>query len=764
MRTVLLSACFFVSTVLAGMPAQAAPSAQAIVARGLAAMGGRAKLAALRSIDYVAVGERQMVEQSERPSGPYFLDWYRMHETRDLVGRHTRIEIDRDGYAVNHWWLPQHDPGHAVVVLDANAAAVVTDPAKPVDAGGSAVRQDAELYALAPERLLLTAAAARDLRRLADAVEHGVRMQIVAFSWDGTPVQIALGPDGLPWSVTWTTTYPASFFYDAWGDVTSEMIFTAWALEPNGIRYPREWTTRRVGLPDRQQAIADIHFDVPVDAAAVDVPAAIDAAHRGGPSAIDAWPLGVAGDGDHVLAPHAVQISGAWNVEFVDQPDGVVEIEAPISPAYTKQALAFARARFGKPVKAVITTSDSWPHLAGVREPVAQGIPVYALDLNLPILRRLVGAPHTLRPDDLQRSPRTPRFVPVRGPTWIGNGPTALEILPYRTTTGERQMMVWMPSAKLLYTSDLFAPNGDGTWFTPEYLAEFVATVQRYHLAPRTIVGMHYGATPYAHVLEALATAAPSYHPTAAIHETALRAPFNHAFAPGELHSDIFSLMISLRGPGIPETVRRVAGSATYAITRGGPRVITMQTCWRYDGLARGEGSSTDEIDTGTLTPLHDGKPTPDRDASGLTYNPWLWGTPPAHLAIGTHWTARIPQAWELGPAATQDVRVVDVSDGGHRIVLTRSGEGLGPLASDGRGASILLAGRAVHMRIVPHGPARWRGQTFVHDGIVSADDALAERKVDLIAPDGRRYRADERRIMLLNEVAGATCAIGAPA
>jgi hypothetical protein len=62
-------------------------------------------------------------------------------------------------------------------------------------------------------------------------------------------------------------------------------------------------------------------------------------------------------------------------------------------------------------------------------------------------------------------------------------------------------MMVYMPADRLLYTSDLFAPDGEGGWFTPQYLDEFVTACNRYGIAPITIFGMHYQPTPYATIL-----------------------------------------------------------------------------------------------------------------------------------------------------------------------------------------------------------------------------------------------------------------------
>jgi len=76
------------------------------------------------------------------------------------------------------------------------------------------------------------------------------------------------------------------------------------------------------------------------------------------------------------LAPSVLLIEAIWYVAIVDQGDGLVVIEAPFSSSYSAKVLAEAQARFpSKPVKAVVTTSDSWPHLAGIREYAAHGFP-----------------------------------------------------------------------------------------------------------------------------------------------------------------------------------------------------------------------------------------------------------------------------------------------------------------------------------------------------------------------------------------------------
>jgi hypothetical protein len=47
-------------------------------------------------------------------------------------------------------------------------------------------------------------------------------------------------------------------------------------------------------------------------------------------------------------------------------------LEAPIGSGYSEKVIAEVEKRFpNTPIKAVITTSDAWPHLRGVREYVA---------------------------------------------------------------------------------------------------------------------------------------------------------------------------------------------------------------------------------------------------------------------------------------------------------------------------------------------------------------------------------------------------------
>jgi hypothetical protein len=477
--------------------AAADESAEAIVRSSATAMGGEALLRSIRTVEFYGVGERQMVEQSERPTGPYLLDHFALHEIEDLDGRRLWTDQQDQGYASNGWWLQKTTPDDTTTIVNGSIVALVGSNGKQQYAGSSGISLIQEQLALGPERLLLTALSARDLRSLPDVTLHGMLHRVVAFTWNGVPCRLFINASTmLPWKLSYTRAYDDYIFYSPWGDVTTDVVFTEWSLERNGLHYPREWTYRRLGLPDQQISITSLRFNVPLDPAKMTVDPSI-VASAPAPRRISRLRFGGKSLRAVTLGPDFVQVPSSWNVEFVNQPDGVIVIEAPIGSNYAKQAFAFARSHFHKRIKGVITTSDSFPHIAGVRQAVAEGIPIYALDLNLPILRRLIAAPHHLLPDDLARAPRPAQIIAITGKTIVGSGVSSIEILPYRTATAERQMMVYMPAARLLYTSDLFSPDGNGGWFTPQYLSEFISTCHRYGISPNVIFGMHYPATKY---------------------------------------------------------------------------------------------------------------------------------------------------------------------------------------------------------------------------------------------------------------------------
>lgn len=493
-------------------PAAARPEADGArqeVKSAIVAMGGEKVLTSTHSVAFDAVGHRNMLEQSLRPDGPWWQDYFQLFEIRDFINQSERVSQQHRGYSSPQWWL-QHpdwdsDPDYPTYVVADGAAATIVKGR--YSRGSGTWLQDAEEdFAFGPIELLQTALAAPDLRAQPDVQLHGFRHRVLAFTWKGYPVRLYLnGYTALPEAVEWTRPHPYDVFWNVWGDVTTRIVYGMWSLEPNGLRYPRQWSIERNGLPDSDITITSLQINPAVDSGTSSIPADVRRDFLAHTRTIAEVPLGIPGQPAVEIEPGVVHIPGAWNVNLIRQSDGIVVLEGPISSAYSVKVLAAAQKRFpGVPVKAVITTSDSWPHIGGLREFVARGIPIYALDLDKPILQRLFSAPHTLLPDDLQEHPRAPEWRLFGKGTPLGSGPNRVELIPYHTETGERQTLVYFPQYRLLYTSDLFAPDQGKTWFTPEYLLELRNAVAHEHLAVDNIFGMHYGVIPWKTVTTAL--------------------------------------------------------------------------------------------------------------------------------------------------------------------------------------------------------------------------------------------------------------------
>jgi hypothetical protein len=499
-----------VVSLLSGGAARAADSsARALLGLAVHAQGGENKMRAIRNVQWEATGYRNELEQSERPEGPYITEFLSIGETDDFEHGRYRNRTETNVY-----------PFYKSAVTT-----VVQGPVAMRSAGGAFAAwtpQQAQIarerMALAPERILLTALDAVDTHLEPDSVLQSIPQNVVAFMLDGAPVRIFLNPyTHLPTAVDYSGPLARSGFWAYLGGVTLRTWYGAWWLAKDGIHIPLQRNSEASGMLDQMMIIRRLQINGTLNEAELTIPAEIRTQFHpdAPPPDLERRPLGDPRQPATDLAPGIVFIPGSWNLSLVEQDDGIVILEAPISSGYSAQAIAEAHRRFpGLPVKAVITTSDSWPHIAGIREYVAEGVEIYALDLNRPILERLIGIRRTEKPDALERARRDPKFHPVQGKTVVGTGANRLEIYPIRGETSERQMMVYFPGHRLLYGSDPFQRRQDGSFFYPQTVSELVDAVKRERLEVDRFFMMHVGPTPWADLDKAVAAAAAVDSPT----------------------------------------------------------------------------------------------------------------------------------------------------------------------------------------------------------------------------------------------------------
>lgn len=501
----------FVSAVLvsAASPAQVMPDPKAIelVQAALAAQGGEAKLRAIASVSWEAAGYRNALEQSERPEGPYVTEFITSSEVHDLA-RNRFVASD----AISIYPVSAASSKLAV----ADGVAMLSNGTANRPGTADDVTYARERMALSPERLLLTALDAPSLVLRPDAVLQSVRQHVIRFDVDDAPVTVFLNADTrLPTAWDYSGLLARRGYWQFAGDVTSRTYWSFWWLAKGGVHLPMQWTVETNGLPDRMISIKRLTINTAPDEAAFAIPGAVRAAFKPGPApGLEQVPLGRPNMPPAELRSGIVLLPGSWNVTIVKQDDGLVIIEAPISGGYSAKVMAEARRRYpGVPIKAIITTSDSWPHLAGIREYVAAGIPIYALARNRAILDRWIADPRTQRPDTLASHPRRAQFRWVSGRTEIGSGLNRIVLYPIAGETSERQMMAYFPQHHILYGSDPFQKQSDGSYFLPQTVSELTDAATREHLPVDSFFMMHMGLTPWTELPAVLARAAAAQSP-----------------------------------------------------------------------------------------------------------------------------------------------------------------------------------------------------------------------------------------------------------
>ncbi|WP_457313397.1 hypothetical protein [Sphingomonas sp. UYAg733] len=484
-------------------PAHAAdPAAGALLRQALTAQGGEATLRTIGTVRWSATGYRNMLEQSERPEGPYIVEHQMVSDVHDHQRGRQRSVTESSIYPVAKFTTG--------FVADKSAAMrLAGDTRSPGTA--EMVTLARETLALSPERLLLTALDAPDAHVMPAAMLQSVVQDVIAFTLDGAPVTIFLDRyTHLPTAMDYAGPLARAGYWRFLGDTVMRTSYSFWWIGKGGVKMPLQWDVSRNGLPEGSWAISKLSLETPATEAELQITPEIRTAFAAlpAPIGIDDMPFGSTRQPPVDLAPGIVLVPGAWNVTFVRQDDGVVIIEAPISSGYAAKSIAEARRRFpGVPVKAVITTSDSWPHLAGVREYVAAGIPIYHLDINAPILKRVIAAPYTSRPDALQRKPRQAILRPISGATTLGTGANRMVIYPLHGEVSERQMMIWFPDHRLLYGSDPFQGGGERGYSFPQAVSEVTDATAREGLKPERFFMMHIGPTPWSELARSIAEA-----------------------------------------------------------------------------------------------------------------------------------------------------------------------------------------------------------------------------------------------------------------
>jgi len=472
---------FFLAPTLAALASKSprpSTDAQRLLTESLAAVGGRERLGAIKGMRMTATRVTAINAVASSDDAPPML-FDRVTDQLDFEARTLKETSSLDFTGLSS---------------DINTISVYTPQGGYTDSAGNLNALDPafiyraeDLFLIHPLLSLLTAARDRSAVIVKSDSVAGFPCTWMAFTSGVIPTRVCLSDiNKLPVALEIQRNYPQDDYASLWGTFTTRYIFTDWTIEPNGIFFPRTWREDTGHGENSFIYVQSIVFDTK-PSPPIEVPdnfkQAFAKTMSRSPAELAAENYGTTdpldlGGGIYIL-PGKLYLR---NVLLIRQSDGIVIVEAPVSPENSVHVREEAAELFpGTKLKAVISTDNIWGHVAGVAGYRDSGVPLYVLDRNVDLVKSLMAA----------AGAKSSNIRSVASMVTIGSGNNAVEVIPYRTAYGARMMAVYLPDKKLLWASDLFLPK---TWqpdFQVEHLWEIRSLIDREHLQVDRVMGDH---------------------------------------------------------------------------------------------------------------------------------------------------------------------------------------------------------------------------------------------------------------------------------
>ena len=455
--------------------AQAAPEQQ-VVNEAAAALGGRERVTALRTITVEGEGTQYNLGQDMRPGArgqTFTLSGF--IRRMDLTARRARTELTRTpNFAFFHGPAPQRQvqgiDGEIGYNIGANGTAtrVATSTARDR-------RADFYHHPVAIVRAALTTGTTT-----ANARTDGANRLVDVTTDDGLAFVLTVNPAGLPSRVESRSYHPNL------GDVTLSTDFSDYA-DVSGMKLPTRVTTKvddftTAELRYTKQALDGEVGDVAAPQEAAAAPAA------SGPPAPSVVP--------EVVAPGIWLLAGqSHHSVLVEMSDHLMLIDAPQSEARTLAVIAKARElQPAKPLTKVITTHHHFDHTAGIRAAIAEGLAIVTQSGNREFFETMAKRPHSILPDTLAKKPQPARVETVDDELIVKDASRTVGLYHVEGNPhSDTMLMIHFPAERVLVEVDAFSP---GAAVNP-YAANLLDNITKRKLAVERIVPLHGAIVPF---------------------------------------------------------------------------------------------------------------------------------------------------------------------------------------------------------------------------------------------------------------------------
>lgn len=478
-----LQAALFLALALAGC-ARPTPEQQ-FINDAAAALGGRARIAAVKTLTIEGEGVNYNLGQDMKPEAAT--------QTFAVTGYKREIDLENGRQRVQQTRTPKFayfqgpQPQTQIQALDGAVAFNVNPAGTATRLGGlGATDRAADLF---HHPLTLLRSTADPKTTITNVRIMGAVRQAEIHTAAGPVLTMTIDAAGVPLSIS-SNGYHANL-----GDVVMTTTLADYQ-DVNGLQLPRrlagkvdDFTTWEI-----QAASQTVDGDTP-DLAA---PAAVSAPQTDKPEGLSppvTVTVEVVGKGVWLLAG---QSHHSALIEFSDH---LMLIDAPQSEARTLAVIAKARETVpGKPLTQLVTTHHHFDHTAGLRAAIAEGLTVITHAGNREWVEHMARRAHTRQPDRLAKNPRPVTVETVDGEREFKDAATALTLYHVAGNPhSDTMLMAYVPSARVVIQVDAFGPGSQ----SHPYAANLLENIQSRKLAVDRIVPLHSVIAPFAELVKA---------------------------------------------------------------------------------------------------------------------------------------------------------------------------------------------------------------------------------------------------------------------
>ena len=193
------------------------------------------------------------------------------------------------------------------------------------------------------------------------------------------------------------------------------------------------------------------------------------------------------------MMPGVYHVTGSTHHSLVvEMNDHIVVVEPALYEERSQAVINEIVKRWpDKLIRYIVSTHSHDDHIGGLRAYAAEGATIISSEAGLPEVEHILNSSHTIRPDSFQTSPPEQvkiETVPPDEKMTISDGNRSIDIYPVNNSHSNDMLAVYLPSEKILLTSDLYSPG-----FLPfsNYSKELLAFISDSGIDVNMIAGTH---------------------------------------------------------------------------------------------------------------------------------------------------------------------------------------------------------------------------------------------------------------------------------